>query len=966
MLLDPARLGRQSRRAAGLALRSAQAPIRKGWRRWVVERGTDDTAAATARRCLVVAPHPDDETIGCGATIARKRAAGTEVEVVVVTDGRHSHQSALVPPRELARRRRAESLAACALLGVEERHVRFLGFEELTLDRCFDELANTLAQLIDEVAPDEVLVTSERDWHADHRMAHRATQLAVERTRGEPLLLAYPVWSWADGPWTTHPTAGLGQHLGDLLPDLFEGLSLPAARLVSTEGFAERKREAFACYLSQLHNLTGEDSWATFPEGWLDPFTAGWEVFLPVPPSAEVPSGSDSADVTEEGPPLPLVEEVLDRFEDDRALGAVIGTTSTSGAARQGVDLESAMGIDNGALRLTPLRTLGWARQGLAYGPFRRRPGLALAVSSLNSHHAAQTNVLHAGRRATLRRALAEFPNGRITQLQIRDNLAIGFQAEPVPAEPRGAGAGFVLRSAGVVNGELTARVGTGQLRVHAGIEELPITYVVALRERGAVYYASSLPGAAGLGAYPTMRPVGVDRADASPFVWASLQQAVHGEVGHELASRVESVRVRDVPSLSTGAGTATAADSLQGSGPLGEPQVGGAWRALEGVLERTGAGAAGGDEGGCALVELDEPAGLVHVVVETAARLADSGRAGLLWRASPDGGEGWRVTLWSDQAELAVGTAGAWEVVTTAATHLPAATERSLQVLDDGRAMGVHLDGGLLFDRWFEDERHAGGRGVGILVGPGEHVRLRDFEAHPVAVPLPVELDPGPPWSPEGGTVRARDDFAGQAGELAGASVARGGPAWQRTFGLGHFDLTGAGALRARASRAAPNPGRTCYTLAWPEPGFVDLGVTVRPPGTGRGQGHASRAGLVLWESDDTHLIVNAWLDDSPDHDGSAISLFFRDQGYERLYDAPWANVGRRVRWGQPFRLRLVSDGQHVLVHLDGEPVLYRRATDLYPTSPGVRIERVGLVANYEWGDDTGSEFRDFVARGR
>jgi len=47
----------------------------------------DDTATSAARSALVLAPHPDDETLGCGATILRKRAAGTPVHVLIVTDG---------------------------------------------------------------------------------------------------------------------------------------------------------------------------------------------------------------------------------------------------------------------------------------------------------------------------------------------------------------------------------------------------------------------------------------------------------------------------------------------------------------------------------------------------------------------------------------------------------------------------------------------------------------------------------------------------------------------------------------------------------------------------------------------------------------------------------------------------------------------------------------------------------------
>ena len=100
--------------------------------------------AATGRSCLVVAPHPDDETIGCGATIARKRAAGTDTWVLVVTDGRHSHRSAQVRPLQLAALREEESRRACELLGVDPDQVRFGGFEEGTLGRCLDAVADAI------------------------------------------------------------------------------------------------------------------------------------------------------------------------------------------------------------------------------------------------------------------------------------------------------------------------------------------------------------------------------------------------------------------------------------------------------------------------------------------------------------------------------------------------------------------------------------------------------------------------------------------------------------------------------------------------------------------------------------------------------------------------------------------------------------------------------------------------------
>ena len=53
-------------------------------------------------------------------------------------------------------------------------------------------------------------------------------------------------------------------------------------------------------------------------------------------------------------------------------------------------------------------------------------------------------------------------------------------------------------------------------------------------------------------------------------------------------------------------------------------------------------------------------------------------------------------------------------------------------------------------------------------------------------------------------------------------------------------------------------------------------------------------------------------------------------------------------------------------MVYLNGEPVLYRALSDVYPECEPLRIRAVGIVANWEFGDDTGSRFDHFVARKR
>ena len=149
---------------------------------------------------------------------------------------------------------------------------------------------------------------------------------------------------------------------------------------------------------------------------------------------------------------------------------------------------------------------------------------------------------------------------------------------------------------------------------------------------------------------------------------------------------------------------------------------------------------------------------------------------------------------------------------------------------------------------------------------------------------------------------------------------------------------------------------------MAHPGGGPVELEIDVLPPGSGRDQGHRGRAGVVFWQDDDNALVVATWLDDH--YSGASISSFFLFDGYEDLYDAIWTNVGDRITWGTPYRLRVAFDGLLFTASVDDELVLYRRLTDVHPGQQALQINRVGIVANWEWGTDTGSTFRRFTAR--
>jgi hypothetical protein len=59
-----------------------------------------------------------------------------------------------------------------------------------------------------------------------------------------------------------------------------------------------------------------------------------------------------------------------------------------------------------------------------------------------------------------------------------------------------------------------------------------------------------------------------------------------------------------------------------------------------------------------------------------------------------------------------------------------------------------------------------------------------------------------------------------------------------------------------------------------------------------------------------------------------------------------------------------VVFDGLRFVAYINEEPLLYRALTDVYPECPGLRIRRVGVTANWEWGNDTGSTFENFAGR--
>lgn len=178
--------------------------------------GADGVAVGlpSVARVLALAPHPDDETLAFGGTLALLTDAGAAVTLVLVTDGEATLGSGSAP-EEIARTRRAEGERAAAVLGVGD--LRALGLPDRGLPAHIDELAGAVRELLTELRPQLVLLP----WFLDASEDHRALNLAL--AAAEP---GDDVDVWGGEVWSP----------------------VPVNRVVGISAAVERKRAALAAH----------------------------------------------------------------------------------------------------------------------------------------------------------------------------------------------------------------------------------------------------------------------------------------------------------------------------------------------------------------------------------------------------------------------------------------------------------------------------------------------------------------------------------------------------------------------------------------------------------------------------------------------------------------------------------------------------------------------------------------------
>jgi N-acetyl-1-D-myo-inositol-2-amino-2-deoxy-alpha-D-glucopyranoside deacetylase len=156
---------------------------------------------------VVVAPHPDDESIAAAGLIQLANSVGARVTVLFVTDGdnnpwpqRALERRIMIGPRERerwARRRRDEARAALSVLGVPDRSIRHLGLPDLGVtDRLTSGTVSTVEMfrgVFRDVAPTLVVTPSLADRHPDHSAAYVLCSLALDACASTVQVLSYVI-----------------------------------------------------------------------------------------------------------------------------------------------------------------------------------------------------------------------------------------------------------------------------------------------------------------------------------------------------------------------------------------------------------------------------------------------------------------------------------------------------------------------------------------------------------------------------------------------------------------------------------------------------------------------------------------------------------------------------------------------------------------------------------------------------
>ena len=235
----------------------------------------------TKSTCVVFAPHQDDETLGCGGTIIKKRCNGVPVKIVFMTDGNNSHKS--VSEIDLKDIRRKEALASSLALGVEKENVIFLDYVDGMLSDNRDKALMQIKKILNDSQPQEIFIPYIGDTHPDHRATNEIVTSAIKEVGRAVITYEYPTWflnNWllVDNKSELNMYVEIKSGIKFML-SIFRDFRY----CVNISDVISTKKYALNQHKSQVEKMVGSDSWPILGDisngEWLKCFFHKHEIF---------------------------------------------------------------------------------------------------------------------------------------------------------------------------------------------------------------------------------------------------------------------------------------------------------------------------------------------------------------------------------------------------------------------------------------------------------------------------------------------------------------------------------------------------------------------------------------------------------------------------------------------------------------------------------------------------------------
>ena len=214
-------------------------------------------------RVVIFAPHPDDDILACGGTIALKIKQGYEICIVYMTSGRNSHLHELgissdPSPSELAEIRKEEAKRALSVLGIDEDTLIFLNFEDGKLENNIYAAKGEVKQILKNLQPLEVYFPTRWDTHRDHRATNIIVCESLKAIHFRGSAYQYTI-------------------CGDQEEDHFND-----EESVDISSVLDLKKKAIQEHKSQIAKLFPKQERAILDESFIDKFLGNVEIFTQI------------------------------------------------------------------------------------------------------------------------------------------------------------------------------------------------------------------------------------------------------------------------------------------------------------------------------------------------------------------------------------------------------------------------------------------------------------------------------------------------------------------------------------------------------------------------------------------------------------------------------------------------------------------------------------------------------------